>query len=133
MKAQKKLWFTLIVAALVFVTVACSCGSLSNLGLGGSPEPMTGLAGTWLDSYENTTHTITWNGSAYSVSSNNAERGNYSVSDVSWDGSTFTWTYYVAQNDVYVTIQAYQIDGDYMYLNWWSTNHNSGQDTFYRQ
>jgi len=131
MNPRNKVWITLLAFILVAVTIACSCSSLSNLT--GSKEPMTGLAGQWEDQAEGTIHTIEWNGDTYVVTSSvNNERGAYEVSDQVWDGSTFSWTYYVAESDVYVTIQAVSVSGDEMSLNWWSTNGNSGTDTFYR-
>jgi hypothetical protein len=142
MSPRNKIWFALLSFVLVAVTIACSCSSLSDLmnssggggTSGGSAEPMPGLAGTWRDNAENTVHTIVWTGSTYHVvSSINDDRGAYDVSDETWDGSTFTWTYYVSQTDVSVTIEATSVSGNTMYLNWWSTNGNSGTDTFTRE
>lgn len=97
-------------------------------------EPMPGLAGVWRDVAEGTVHTIEWTGSTYTVvRSVNDERGTYSVTEEDWDGSTFTWTYYVPQTDVSVTIEATSVSGNIMYLNWWSSNGNSGTDTFTRE
>jgi hypothetical protein len=131
MNPRNKIWIALLAFALVTITIACSCSSLTDLF--GSKEPMPGLAGQWEDPLEGTIHTIEWNGDTYVVTSSvNPDNGTYAVSDQNWDGSTFTWTYYVAASDVSVTIQALSISGDTMSLNWWSTNGNSGQDTFNR-
>ncbi len=96
MNPRNKVWITLLAFVLIAVTIACSCSSLSNLT--GAKEPMTGLAGQWEDQAEGTIHTIEWNGDTYVVTSSvNNERGAYEVSDQVWDGSTFSWTYYVAE------------------------------------
>jgi hypothetical protein len=96
-------------------------------------EPMSGLAGTWRDGVEGNTHTIEWDGRAYhAVSSVNDEHGAYQIAQEYWDGSAFTWTYYVPQTGVAVTIQAALVEGDILYLNWWSTNGRSGSDAFNR-
>lgn len=135
MNPRNKVLFAFLTFVVVAVTIACSCSSLSNTGgTGGSPEPMTGLAGTWRDEAEGTVHTIEWTGSTYKVvSSVNDERGKYDVTEQTWNGSTFTWVYYVPQTDVSVTIEATSVSGNTMYLNWWSSNGNSGTDTFTRR
>jgi hypothetical protein len=139
MNPRKKVWLTVLTFVLVAVTIACSCTDLSNLtggggGGGGSSEPMPGLAGAWRDNAENTVHTIRWTGSTYDVvSSINDDRGAYEVTEENWDGTSFTWTYYVAVNDVSVTLEATSVSGDIMNLNWWSTNGRSGSDTFTRE
>jgi hypothetical protein len=131
MTPRNKIWIVILAFALVTITIACSCSSLTNLF--GSKEPMTGLAGQWEDRLEGTIHTIEWNGTTYVVTSTvNNVRGEYAVSDQTWDGSSFTWTYYVADTDVYVTIQALSVSGGELSLNWWSSNGNSGADKFYR-
>jgi hypothetical protein len=133
MNPRNKVWMTLMAFVLVAVTIACSCSSITS-GLGGSKEPMTGLAGSWRDNAESTVHTIQWTGSTYHVVSTvNDTYGSYDVTSENWNGSTFTWVYYVAQNDVSVTIIATSVSGDNMYLTWSSTNGNSGTDIFTRE
>ena len=95
---------------------------------------MPGLEGTWRDTAEGTDHTIVWDGDYYHVvSSINDERGVYDITYEYWDGVSFTFDYYVPASGVTVTIEVTSVDGDYMYLNWSSTNGNSGTDTFTRQ
>jgi hypothetical protein len=95
---------------------------------------MLGLEGKWMDTQENTLHTIEWTGSTYHVvSSVDDTHGNCPVTSENWNGSTFTWTYYVADTDVSVTLEATSVSGSSMYNNWWSTNGNSGTDVFTRQ
>jgi hypothetical protein len=101
---------------------------------GNGEEPMPGLAGAWRDDREGNVHTIEWNGRAYHVASSvNDENGAYDVTQEYWDGSAFTWTYYVPQTDVSVTLQATSVAEDLLYLSWWSTNGNSGTDVFTRE
>jgi hypothetical protein len=134
MNPRNKVWITLMALVVVAVTVACSCSALSDLTSGGSNEPMAGLAGTWRDNAENTVHTIRWTGSTYQVvSSISDEYGNCAVSDENWDGSSFTWTYFVAQNNVSVTIQATSVSGNNLNLNWWNDVGASGTDVFTRE
>jgi hypothetical protein len=135
MNPRNKVWIALFSFVLVAVTIACSCSSLTNgLGNNTSPEPMTGLAGKWRDNAEATVHTIQWNGSTYHVVSSidDTDGANTIVSE-NWDGSTFTWVYEVPGNGVQVTLQAYSVSGDNMYLNWSSSNGNSGTDVFTRE
>jgi len=129
MNPRNKVWITLLAFVLVAATIACSCSSLSNLG--GSQEPMTGLAGQWYDDAEITTHTITWDGSTYHVASVTDDGQSLTITSENWDGSTFTWVY-VSPYDVSVTIEAVSVSGDSLDINWWSTNGNSGTDTLYR-
>lgn len=132
MNPRNKVLFAFLAFIVVAVTIACSCSSLSNTG--GSSEPMTGLAGTWRDEAEGTVHKIEWTGSTYKVvSSVNDVRGTYDVTEQTWNGSTFTWTYYVPQTEVSVTIEATSVSGNTMNLNWRSSNGNSGTDTFVRE
>jgi hypothetical protein len=145
MNPRNKVWITLAVFVLVLATIACSCGALNNIinntsnnrGGGSSSEGMPGLAGTWRDAAESDEHTIQWTGSTYHVVSSVNDNGvNYDVTSENWDGSTFTWTYEVPQDDgstVSVTIQATSVDGDNLNVTWSSTNGNSGTDTFSRQ
>ena len=134
MNPRNKVWITLLSFVLVAVTIACSCSSVTDLFNQGSAEGMPGLAGKWRDNAENTVHTIEWTGSTYNVVSTiNDERGSYDVTEENWDGTTFTWAYYVEATDVTVTLQATSVSGNTMNLNWWSTNGNSGTDAFTRE
>jgi hypothetical protein len=139
MNPRNKVLITLLSVLLVAVTVACSCSTITDLfnrggSTGGNPEAMPGLAGVWVDTQENTVHTIVWTGSTYNVvSSIDDTHGNCAITSQNWNGSTLTWTYYVADTDVSVTITATSVSGNSMYNNWSSTNGNSGTDVFTRQ
>jgi hypothetical protein len=127
---RNKVFIALAVFALMVVTLACSFTSSGNSGT--APEPITGLAGRWEDQYETTVHTIEWNGTKYVVTdSTHPDRGKYSIIEQSWDGTTLTWTYRVPDG-ADVTLETISVSGDELFLNWWSTNGNSGQDTFLR-
>lgn len=159
MKINHKVFIVIVGFLVSGVTLACSCGTLSKYFATPTPpptstpiptntpipsptitptstmvsEPMPGLEGTWLDTAEGTTHTISWDGENYHVlSSINDERGTYTITYENWDGSTFTFDYYVPQTDVTVTIQVISVSSISMQLNWSSTNGNSGSDTFSR-
>jgi hypothetical protein len=94
---------------------------------------MPGLEGAWRDNQEGTVHVIEWDGETYHVvSSVNDTRGVYDITFEYWDGVTFTFDYYVPPTGVTVTIQVTSVVGDVMYLDWWSANGNSGEDTFTR-
>ncbi|MBI4730604.1 MAG: hypothetical protein HY781_00430, partial [Chloroflexi bacterium] len=101
-------------------------------GGGTSPEPIPGLAGRWEDQYELTVHTIEWNGTKYVVTESwNPDRGIYEIIEQSWNGSVLNWVNRVPDG-ADVTLETISVSGDELYLNWWSTNGNSGQDTFLR-
>lgn len=94
---------------------------------------MPGLAGNWRDTAEGTTHVIIWDGQDYQViSSINDARGVYDIVFQEWDGNTLIFNYYVPASGVTVTIEATMVIGNTLYVNWWSTNGNSGTDTFTR-
>lgn len=159
MKKRKSFWIILTCILAGVMTLACSCGALSSLLATPTPqptstpvptstpipsptftpsptqvfEPMPGLEGVWRDTVEGTTHTIDWDGENYHVlSSINDERGTYNISYEYWDGSTFSFDYFVPQTEVTVTIQITSVNSSSMNLNWSSTNGNSGTDTFTR-
>ena len=142
MNARKKVWSIVGILVLASVTLACACGPLSSMFGTPTPvpppttaaEPMRGLAGAWLDTQEGTLHTIVWTGTTYHVvSSVDDNLGNCPISSENWNGSTFTWTYEVTQNNVSVTIEATSVSGNSLNVNWTSTNGNSGTDVFTRQ
>jgi hypothetical protein len=134
MNARNKVLLVLALVVVGAVTLACSCGPLSSLLNSAGSEPMAGLAGVWRDNAENTVHTIEWNGTTYHVvSSIDDEHGNCPVTSEYWNGTTFSWTYYVADTDVSVTIVATSVSGSSMYNSWSSTNGNSGTDVFTRE
>jgi hypothetical protein len=127
---RNKILIGLAVLVLVAVTLACSFTSNGN---GSSPEPMAGLAGSWRDTAEGTTHTIAWNGSTYTITSSvNDDRGAYSIISEDWNGSTFTFVYRVPDG-ADVTIECVSVSGSNLNVNWSSTNGNSGTDTFTRK
>jgi len=129
MNPRNRVWMALLAFALIAVTIACSCSSLTDLF--GSSEPMSGLAGQWYDSMEVTTHTIVWDGSTYTVTSVTDDGQNLIITNEYWDGSTFTWTY-VSPYDVAVTLQALSVSGNALSINWWNDIGSSGTDTLYR-
>lgn len=126
---RNKILIGLAVFVLVAVTLACSFGSSSD----SSSEPMKGLAGKWRDTAEGTVHTIKWTGSTYTVTSSvNDTRGAYSILSEDWDGKTFTFVYSVP-GGADVTIECVSVSGSTLNVNWWSSNGNSGTDTFSRE
>jgi hypothetical protein len=134
MNPRNKVFLVLLAALAGMIIIACSCTDLSFLNGGGgtAPEPITGLAGRWEDQYELTIHTIEWDGTKYVVTdSTNPENGNYPVVSQSWNGSVLNWVYSVP-GGAEVTLETISVTGDELYLNWWSNNGNSGQDTFLR-
>jgi hypothetical protein len=91
------------------------------------------LAGKWEDPATLTVHTIAWIVDSYVVTSSvNPDRGPYDITEQHWDGSTLTWTFYVAANDVYVTIETISVDGDTLNFDWSQTTGESGTETFTR-
>jgi hypothetical protein len=132
MNPRNKVFLVLLAALAVMVIIACSCSDLSFGTNNSNNEPITGLAGRWEDQYETTVHTIEWDGTKYVVTdATHPDRGNYSIIEQSWDGTTLTWTYRVPDG-ADVTLETISVSGDELFLNWWSTNGNSGQDTFLR-
>ncbi len=136
MNPRNKVFLVLLAALAVMVIIACSCTDFSfttNGGNGGtSPEPIPGLAGRWEDQYELTVHTIEWDGTKYVVTESwNPDRGIYEILEQTWNGSALNWVYRVPDG-ADVTLETISVTGDELYLNWWSTNGNSGQDTFLR-
>jgi hypothetical protein len=142
MNARNKVLLILAISVIGLVTLACACPVLSSLTATATPvppptavpEPMHGLVGVWRDTAEGTDHTIAWDGSSYHVTSSVNDDG--SVNDITsevWNGTTFTFDYYVRASGVTVTIQCTAVSGSSMYLNWSSTNGNSGTDIFTRQ
>jgi len=122
---RNKLFLILAAFVVVAATLACSFG-------GGNSEPIDGLAGQWEDQYELTVHTIEWDGSNYKVTGcSNPEKGTYSIVSQSWDGTTLTWTYQVP-GGADVGLSTVSVSGDELNVNWWSSNGNSGVDTFLR-
>ena len=78
-------------------------------------------------------HNIIWTADPYVVSTSiNPDRGTYDITEQHWDGSTLTWTYYVAVKDVAVTIQTISVVGDILNFNWLQTTGDSGMDTYTR-
>ncbi len=134
MNPRNKVFLVLLAAVAVMVIIACSCTDLTGGGGGGtSPEPITGLAGRWEDQYELTVHTITWDGTKYVVTdATNPDRGQYSIVEQSWNGSSLRWVYRVPDG-ADVTLETISVSGDELFLNWSSTNGNSGTDTFIRK
>jgi hypothetical protein len=141
MNPRNKVFLVLLAALAVLVIIACSCTDFSFTTNGGgddggnggtAPEPIPGLAGQWEDQYELTVHTIEWTGTKYVVTESwNPDRGTYEILEQSWDGSSLNWVYRVPDG-ADVTLETISVTGDELYLNWWSTNGNSGQDTFLR-
>ena len=130
MNPRNKVFLVLLAALAGMVVIACSCSDL----FGGSNEPIPGLEGRWEDQYELTVHTIEWNGSKYVVTDcRNPDHGTYDIIEQSWDTSTNTllWTYRVP-GGADVTLETIEVDGDQLYLYWWSTNGNDGTDHFLR-
>jgi hypothetical protein len=123
----------LALAALVLVGATLACSFTSNSGGGTAPEPITGLAGRWEDQYELTVHTITWDGTKYVVTDcTNPDSGTYQIVEQSWNGTTLHWVYRVP-GGADVTLDTVSVTGDELFLNWSSTNGNSGTDTFLRK
>ena len=134
MQPRNKVFLVLLAALAVMVIIACSCSDITNLtGGGGSEQPIAGLAGKWEDQYELTVHTIEWNGTKYEVTEcTNPNYGVYEIVSQTWDGSTLTWVYRSTQG-ADVTLSTISVSGDELFLNWSSTNGNSGTDTFLRK
>jgi hypothetical protein len=132
MNPRNKVFLVLLAALAGLVIIACSCTDFSFSTGGTTSEPIAGLEGQWEDQYETTVHTIEWDGSNYVVTdSTHPERGEYDIVEQSWDGSTLSWTYHVPDG-ADVTLETISVDGDELFLNWWSSNGNSGTDTFLR-
>jgi hypothetical protein len=142
MNARNKVMLVLAISIIGLVTLACACPVLSSLTATATPvppptavpEPMRGLVGTWRDNAEGTNHTIAWDGHTYHVTNSVNDDG--SINDItseSWNGSVFSFDYYVRASGVTVTINCTSVSGSSMYLTWSSTNGNSGTDIFVRQ
>jgi hypothetical protein len=96
-------------------------------------EPIPGLAGKWDDPDTHTVHTIAWIVDSYVVTSSvNPNNGSYEITDQNWDGSSLTWTYYVAVNKLSVTIKTISVDGDTLNFSWSQTSGESGTDAYTR-
>jgi hypothetical protein len=145
MNPRNRVFVVLAAFIVMMITIACACPSLSSLvtptstPLPPTPmptpttplEPMPGLEGQWYDDTEITTHTIVWDGYNYSVTAVTDDGQDLVIDSQVWNGSSFTWVY-VSPYDVYVTLEAVEVSGNALTINWWSTNGNSGVDTIYR-
>src|SRR5512147_330956 len=110
MNTRNKAPILLAMALVGLVTLACACPAISSLVATPTPlpaptrtpfpttapEPMSGLVGVWRDTAEGTEHTIMWGGNSYIVTRSVNDDG--SINDITsqvWNGSTFTFDYYV--------------------------------------
>jgi len=98
-----------------------------------TPIPLLGLEGRWEDPETLTVHTIEWQSGRYVVVSCIDEDGrSFPVTEQNWDGSTLTWTYYVASSDVSVGFETTSLNGDSLNTNWWNSIGRSGTEILYR-
>jgi hypothetical protein len=133
MTPNKKVWLTFVVFVLVFVTIACSCGSItSGIGNNNSQEAISGLAGKWKDPETSDVHTIVWQNNGYVVASTLASDGtNYPVTAQNWSNNVLTWTYSVPGGNM-VTFVVVSVSGSNLNTTWSTSAGGSGTETLTR-
>lgn len=127
MNPRNKVFLISLAAVAVMVIIACSCSDISLPG-GSSTEAIPGMAGTWQDPETSDLFVIAWQSGKYVVTSVTWEGTTYSITDQSWSGSTLSWTYYIPENDIYLTYETTSLSGDSLYTNWSNSADNSGTE-----
>jgi len=122
----------LVLAVLVLISLACSCGSLGRLGDQDQPEAMPGLAGRWRYPVTGFICTIDWDGARYVVRSCIDDDGEaFEIRASSWSAGTLSWTFYVPSTQYETSLQVSSLSGDELLLDWHGTG-GSGEITLSR-
>ena len=128
MHHYEKVLLAILSFVLTMLVTACSYGTLNPTPTVTSPtpNPMSGLAGTWHDPDTNDVYEIAYQNGIYVVGSCSWEGTSYSISNQTWTGSSLTWSYYDTDLSLTVTLTTTSISGDSLYVNWSLSNGSSG-------
>ena len=132
MQPRHKIFLVFLAVLAGMVLIACSCTDLSSLVGTNDDVSEPDLAGTWQDPETADLIVISRKGSGYEVISVTWESIMYEITEQSWDGSSLTWTYYVPENDIYLTYETTSLSGDSLYTNWWNSGGDSGTEILER-
>jgi hypothetical protein len=141
MDPNKKVLLAIAAFALILVTIACSCGSLSPATPSGSVATLApasgntssdaahGMAGKWGETIFNNIHTIVWQNDSYVVVSiiHKPDGASYPITSQSWSNGVLTWTYSVPEGwQDTITSVSLTPDHNILSVAWSNTEGNAG-------
>ena len=140
MQPSRKIFLVFLSVLAGMVILACSCADITSLLPGSDSEPtvaprndaVPSLAGTWQDPETGDIFVITRTGGGFEVTSVTWEDTTYELSEQSWDGTTLIWTYYIPENEIFLTYETVSLSGDKLYTNWSNSGGDSGTETLER-